>query len=130
MPGTIVPRKRKDGTISGWKFTVCVGRTDDFQRRQIWRSKNVGRLDLTPAAERKQLRMDCDKWATEEKAAFEAEREGGDKTKITLAQFVKNHWLPDCAGGSGHAPNTVRIYTLCAFMRIAPRTSLSISASS
>ena len=110
MPGSVIPRKRKDGTISGWKFVVCVGRTDDFQRRQIWRSKNVPRLDLTPAAERKQLRMDCDKWAVEEKAAFEALKEGGDKTKITLAQFVRNHWLPDCAGSSGHAPNTVRIY--------------------
>lgn len=114
MPGSIIPRKRKNGTISGWKFVVCVGRTDDLQRRQIWRSKNVPRLDLTPAAERKQLRMDCDKWAVEQKAAFEAERESGDKSRITVAQFIKNHWLPDCAGGSGHAPNTVRIYEDCA----------------
>lgn len=114
MPGSIIPRKNKAGQITGYRFLVCVGRTDDLQRRQIWRSKNVGRLDLTPAAEKKALRMQCDAWAAEQKAAFEAEREGGDKTKITLAQFVKNHWLPDCAGGSGHAPNTVRIYEDCA----------------
>lgn len=110
MPGSVIPRKRKDGTISGWKFYICVGRTDDFQRRQIWKTKNVGRLDLTPAAEKKALRMMCDAWATEEKALFEAEREGGDKSKITLSQFIRNHWLPDCAESSKHAPNTVRIY--------------------
>lgn len=112
MPGTIVPRKRKDGSVSGWKFTVCVGR--DESRKQIWRSKNVPRLDLTPAAEKKALRMMCDQWAAAAKAEFEAEREGGDKSRITLSTFVKNHWLPDCAGSVGHAPNTVRIYQDCA----------------
>lgn len=113
MPGSIIPRKNKAGQTTGWRFLCCVGRSDDFQRRQIWRSKNVPRLDLTPAAEKKALRMMCDQWAVEQKAAFEAEREG-DKSKITVALFIRNHWLPDCAGSVGHAPNTVRIYQDCA----------------
>ena len=106
--GSVVARKNKAGEITGWKFMVCVGRDDNY--RQIWRIKNVPRLDLTPAAERKKLRQQCDEWAQEQKEEYDRSHDKKDKTKTTLTVFIREHWFPDHVQNGKHTPASVDAY--------------------
>ena len=103
--GSVVARKNKAGEITGWKFMLCVGRDENY--KQVWRTKNLPRLELTPAAERKELRRQCDEWAEGQKAEWKRTHHKADKAKVTVADFVQGHWLPDHVENGQHTPATV-----------------------
>ena len=106
---SIIERKNKAGQITGWKFQICLGR--DESGKQIWKCKNVPRLDgLTPAKEKKELRRMCDNWAHEVQTEWRKTHGKIPKDKITLADFVDRRWFPDCVLNGRHTPNTIQTY--------------------
>ena len=106
---SIIERRNKAGQITGWKFQICLGR--DENGKQIWKCKNVARLDLTPAKEKKELRRMCDNWAKELKDDWDKSHEKKvPKDKITLKDFIDFHWFPDCVMNGQHTPNTIETY--------------------
>lgn len=107
---TIVPKKDKNGNIISYKFMVCVGR-GEADYKQIWRTKTVPRPEgLTPAKERKEIERQADAWAEAQKAEYL--RSGGkdEKDKMTLAEFVKDHWWKDHVEDGTHTPSTISFY--------------------
>ena len=106
---TIIAKKDKQGVISSYKFMVCVGRDD--LNKQIWRTCTVPRPDgLTPARERKEVERMADAWEQEQREEYERSRVKVDKTKITLASFIREHWLPDHVHDGKHSPSSVAFY--------------------
>ena len=105
---SIIERKNKAGQITGWKFQICLGR--DESGKQIWKCKNVARLDLTPVKEKKELRRMCDNWAHEVQTEWRKTHGKIPKDKITLADFVDRRWFPDCVLNGRHTPNTIQTY--------------------
>lgn len=106
--GSVVARKNKAGKVTGWKFMCCLGRDENY--KQVWRVKNVPRLELTPAAERKELQRQCDEWSREQKAEWDKTHDKADKTKITFTAFVREHWFPDHVLNGRHTPASVDAY--------------------
>lgn len=106
---SLVERKNKNGKFLGWKFMVCVGRNEKTYK-QIWRTKSIEPLGLTPAAERKEAKRLCEEWGREQKDGYN-KGYTGDKNKIALADFVRNHWMPDHIKDGTHSPGTVQGFT-------------------
>lgn len=110
---TIVKRRNKAGEIVSYKVMVCVGR--DEQYRQIWRTCTLKRPEgLTPAKERKEIERQADAWAETQKAEYERTHSKVDRDKITLADFIKNHWWTDHVMDGTHSPNSVSFYNYMA----------------
>lgn len=106
---TVRASKDKNGNIISYRVRVCVGR--DEQYKQVWRTCTLPRPDgLTPAKERKEVERIADAWAEEQKADFEKRGNVDDKSKITLADFVKHHWWPDHVNDGQHTPSSVSFY--------------------
>ena len=103
---TIIEKKNRDGAIASYKLVCCVGR--DEGGKQVWRTKTIKRPDgLTPAKEKKEVQRRADEWETEQKDDFEKRGNVEDKSKITLADFVKYHWWPDHVNDGEHTPSSV-----------------------
>ncbi len=103
----------KSGTVTGYKFRVCLGR--DEQYKQIWRTTTIKRPEgLTPAKESKEISRLANEWEREQKTIWESTRERQDKTKISFDAFVREHWLPDHVNDGTHTPSSIRFYTIMA----------------
>lgn len=106
---TIIEKKDKAGKIISYKVMVCVGR--DEQYKQIWRTCTLKRPEgLTPAKERKEIERQADAWAETQKAEYERTHSKEDKDKITLVDFIKNHWWPDHVMDGTHKPTTISFF--------------------
>lgn len=106
---TITPKKDKQGNIVSYKVTLCVGR--DERNKQIWRTKTINRPEgLTPAKERKEVERQADAWAETQKAEYERTHTKADRNKITLSEFVKEHWWPDHVMDGSHTPDSISFY--------------------
>lgn len=106
---TVIERKDKNGNFTKYKLMCCVGR--DEANKQIWRTKTINRPEgLTPAKERKEVQRIADDWETEQKADYERNHSKVDKSKITLAEFVNEHWWPDHVLDGEHTPNSVSFF--------------------
>ena len=106
---TVIERKDKNGNFTKYKLMCCVGR--DEANKQIWRTKTINRPEgLTPAKERKEVQRIADDWETEQKADYERNHSKVDKSKITLAEFVNEHWWPDHVMDGSHTPSSISFY--------------------
>lgn len=106
---TIIEKKNKDGEVISYKMMTCVGR--DEQYKQVWRTKTIRRPEgMTPAKERKEVQRQADEWELEQKAEYSRTHAKADKTKITLADFINSHWLPDHVKDGEHTPTSVAFY--------------------
>lgn len=106
---TIVEKKDKAGKVISYKVMVCVGR--DEQYKQIWRTCTLKRPEgLTPAKERKEIERQADAWAETQKAEYERTHSKEDKDKITLADFITDHWWKDHVLDGTHTPSSVSFY--------------------
>ena len=102
-------RKNKNGEVIGYRFRACMGRDD--QGKQIWRTKPVDRPEgLTPKKEEKEVQRQADQWEAEEKETFAKTQTKHDKTKITLAEFVSEHWWKDHVMDGSHTPSSISFY--------------------
>ena len=91
---TIDTKKNKSGEVTGYRLRACVGR--DEQYKQVWRTCTIQRPEgLTPARERKEVQRIADEWETAQKAEYERTHSTTDKSKITFAAFVRDHWMKD-----------------------------------
>ncbi len=107
---TIVPKKNKAGEITSYKVMVCVGR--DEQYKQIWRTCTIKRPEgLTPAKERKEIERQADAWAETQKAEYDKTHSKEGREKITLADFIKNHWWPDHVMDGTHTPSSISFFS-------------------
>lgn len=105
----ISARKGKDGSVVSYRFRTCVGR--DEQYRQIWRTCTIKRPEgLTPAKERREVERLADAWEQEQQESFERNGSAQDKSKITLAEFVRAHWWLDHVLDGTHTPSSIAFY--------------------
>ena len=106
---TIIEKKNKSCEVISYKIMVCVGR--DEQYKQIWRTCTIKRPEgLTPAKERKEIERQADAWAEAQKAEYEKTHSKEDKEKITLADFIKNHWWTDHVMDGTHTPSSISFF--------------------
>lgn len=106
---TIDVRKNKRGEITGYRLRACVGR--DEQYKQVWRTCTISRPDgLTPARERKEVQRIADEWESSQKSEYERTHSKEDRDRITLADFIKNHWWPDHVMDGKHTPSSVSFF--------------------
>lgn len=106
---TIEARKGKSGEITSYRLRACVGRNEQY--KQVWRTCTIPRPEgLTPAKERKEVQRIADEWETTQKAEYERTHRKEDKSKITLADFIRNHWWPDNVKDGSHKPSTVDFF--------------------
>lgn len=105
---SVVAKKNKDGEVISYKMMACVGR--DEQYKQVWRTKTIKPLGLTPVRERKEVQRIADEWERTQKEDYNRTHAKADKTKITLADFINSHWLPDHVKDGEHTPSSVAFY--------------------
>lgn len=111
---SITAKKRKDGSVVSYKFTLCVGR-DGTTNRQIWRTHTVQRpLGLTPKKEEKEVKRLADEWEKAERERFNQSgskrTNNKEKDRVTLAAFIRDKWLINNVRNGKHTPATVAFY--------------------
>lgn len=106
---TIVEKKDKAGKVISYKVMVCVGRDDQY--KQVWRTCTLKRPEgLTPAKERKEVERQADAWAEDQKAEYERTHAKTDKSKITIANFIRDHWMKDHILDGEHKPTGITFF--------------------
>ena len=112
---TIKVRKDKNGKIRNYKITACIGRDEHY--KQIWRTTTLERPEgLTPKKEEKEIQRQADAWEIEQRLEYEKNREResaqkrAEKKKITLSEFIDNHWMPKHVKNGEHTPDTISFY--------------------
>lgn len=108
----IEENKNKAGETISYKFRCCVGR--DEQYKQVWRTCTILREDprlegLTPKKLKDELNNIKHEWDKEQKAEYEKTHSRSDKAKITLNQFVSEHWMKDHVI-PGHTPASIQFF--------------------
>lgn len=107
---TIIEKKNKAGEIISYKVMVCVGR-DEATYKQIWRTCTLKRPEnLTPARERKEIERQADAWAEAQKEEYRRTNAKMDKSKITLADFIRDHWMKDHILDGEHKPTGITFF--------------------
>ena len=106
---TIDTRKNKQGEITGYRLRACVGR--DEQGKQVWRTETIARPEgLTPAKEKKEVERFAAEWETRQKEEYQRTNSKTDKSKITLADFIREHWMKDHILDGEHKPTGITFF--------------------
>lgn len=106
---TIDTRKDKNGEITGYRLRACVGR--DEQYKQVWRTCTIPRPEgLTPAKEKKEVERLAGEWEKEQQEEYGRTHRKVDITRITLVDFIENHFVPDYVKDGSHKATTVEFY--------------------
>lgn len=106
---TIDTRKNKTGEITGYRLRVCVGRNEQY--KQIWRTCTIPRPEgLTPAKEWKEVQRLADEWETAQKAEYDRTHAKEGRDRITLADFIKDHWWADHVMDGTHTPSSISFF--------------------
>lgn len=102
-------RRDKNGNITGYRVRVCVGRNE--LGKQDWRTTTIKYPEgLTPKKAEKEAQRLADAWEKEKRAEYERDHAKHDKTKISFAEFVNEHWMADHVRNGDHTPSTVAFY--------------------
>ena len=114
--GKIIANKNKKGEVISYRVRCCVGRDEHY--RQIWRTCTIPRPEgLTPAKELKEVERQADAWEQEVRSEFEKHKDRltqerlSVKNKITLIQFIDDHWMEKHVKDGSHTPDTIQFYT-------------------
>lgn len=106
---TIDKRTNSKGEIVSYRVRTCVGR--DEQYKQVWRTVTIPRPEgLTPKAEEKEVKRQADAWEQSVKEDYARTHSKEDKARITLADFVRNHWWNDHVMDGTHTPSSIAFY--------------------
>lgn len=106
---TIEPRKNKHGTITGYRLRSCIAR--DGRGKQVWRTCTIPRPEgLTPVREQKEVQRIADDWEREQKESYDRTGAKGDRDRITLESFIRDHWWEDHVMDGEHKPSTVSFF--------------------
>lgn len=106
---TIIPKKDKNDNIRSYKLMVCVGR--DEQYKQIWRTCTIPRPEgLTPKKEENEVKRLAGEWEKAQKEEYQRSNAKTDKSKITLSDFIDNHWWKDHVMDGSHTPSSISFY--------------------
>lgn len=106
---SVKENRNRDGKIISYRFRACVGR-DPATGKQVWRTATFPKPDgMTPKAEAKHIRRAAEDWESKQRDDYKKGLEP-DRDKITLAEFVRGHWWPNCVEAAGHTPNTLNVY--------------------
>ncbi|MBQ0038518.1 MAG: site-specific integrase [Clostridiales bacterium] len=107
---TIKANYNSSGEVISYRLRCCVGR-DENTYKQVFRTKTINRPDgLTPAKERKEVERLADEWERAQKADYGRSKSKEDRQKITLANFIENHWWPDHVLDGEHKPTSVQFF--------------------
>ena len=99
----------KNNNHTGWRARVCLGRDDSG--KQVWRTHAFDRMEgLTPAKEEREIKRLAENWEKSERDKYKQEPVKKDKTRITFAEFVKDHWIPDHVNNGEHSPSSISFY--------------------
>lgn len=106
---SIEKRTNKNGDVIGYRFRACVGRDDHY--KQVWRTATIQRPEgLTPKKEAAEVKRLADAWEKEQKSVYQQTETREDKTKITLASFIRNHWWKDHVLDGSHKKCSISFY--------------------
>lgn len=106
---TIDTRKNKSGEVTGYRLRACVGR--DEQYKQVWRTCTIPRPEgLTPAKEKKEVERLAGEWEKEQQEEYSRTHRKVDKSRITLADFIRDHWWADSVMDGEHKPTTQEFF--------------------
>lgn len=107
---TIETRKNRKGEVISYRVRACVGR--DEMGRQVWRTKTYERPEgLTPKRAFDEVKRQADAWEQEQKEEYQqTNAKTDDKSKITLAKFINEHWMPVFVLDGTHKPNGIIFY--------------------
>ena len=100
---TVEPRKNKEGKITSYRFTACLGR-DENKKQNIVHLKVDPPEGLTPAKALKKLQHDADDWEQKLKA-------GIIPTKVkTFKSFIDDDFIPIHLAEGKVSPSTREFY--------------------
>ena len=105
---TLTTKTDDAGKPISYKFTCCVGRDDSG--KQIWRTKTIKSPGLTPKREKDYVADQMAAWEKQQKADYARTHNAVDKDRITLAEFVTEHWWPDHVMDGSHTPSSISFY--------------------
>ena len=105
---TLTTKTDDAGKPISYKFTCCVGR--DNNGKQIWRTKTIKSPGLTPKREKDYVADQMAEWEKQQKADFKRTHNAVDKDRITLAEFIAEHWWPDHVMDGSHTPSSISFY--------------------
>lgn len=113
---TIEKRFNKNGEVIGYRIRVYLGLDD--HKKQIRVTMEIPRPDgLTAKKEEKEVQRIADAWEKEQRDEFALSRKmivdsaKAVKKKITLEDFIDEHWLKKHVKDGKHTPDTVAFYT-------------------
>lgn len=113
--GKIIANKNKKGEVISYRVRCCVGRDEHY--KQLWRTCTIPRPEgLTPAKELKEVERQADAWEQEVRSEFEKHKDRltqerlSVKNKITLIQFIDDHWMAKHVKDGNHTPDTIAFY--------------------
>lgn len=125
----VTEKRNKKGEIVSYKARISVGdeiildtsdpNNPQEKRKQVWRvltiPHNDSRLEgLSPAKRLRAAQAIANEWAEEQQAAYERDHNAKDKTKITLKDFINEHWIPQFVNNGKHKPSSVEFYNYMA----------------
>lgn len=105
---TITTKTDDAGKPISYKFTCCVGRDD--KGKQVWRTKTVKSPHYTEAREKKWVNDQMRDWERQQKADYARTHNAVDKDRITLEEFVTEHWWKDHVMDGSHTPSSISFY--------------------
>ena len=105
---TLTTKTDDAGKPISYKFTCCVGR--DANGKQVWRTKTVKSPHYTDAKEKKWINTELLNWEEQQKKDYKKSHNTADKERITLAEFITEHWWPDHVMDGSHTPSSVSFY--------------------
>lgn len=112
----IIERKNSKGEVISYKLMTCLGR-DPQTGKQVWQTKTIAKDDpriegKTPAKLRQALISIKLEWDEEIKEEYRkrGKRDTSNKDKITLHDFINNHWWADAVNDGEHTPSTISFY--------------------
>ena len=105
---TLTTKTDDSGKPISYKFTCCVGRDDSG--KQIWRTKTIKSPGLTPKREKDYVADQMAAWEKQQKVDYARTHNAVDKDRITLAEFVTEHWWPDHVMDGSHTPSSISFY--------------------
>ena len=99
---TVKANKDKTGKVISYRFRCCIGR--DAQGKQIFSTKTVPAVGLTPAKEMKKMQADADAWEQSVKKGYAPQKQK------SFSAFIEDDFLPVHVRNGEHSPTTVKFY--------------------
>ena len=106
---TIKEYRNAAGKIVSYQVRAVVGRDeyDNPVRRSTTFERPKG---LSPARERREIQLMANQWEHEQIETFKKAPDKVDRKKITLEDFIENHWWKDNILDGRHTPTSVQFY--------------------